>query len=103
MFSLCYTFVDNHKLVADLFQPMTTAATRLINLIILLQRRPNQQAGDLAREPGVTGRHRSYHKPKLPFDRVSVALYNAHHSFKQERYLNENSKKANDSKNAEPS
>jgi predicted DNA-binding transcriptional regulator YafY len=65
--------VDNHHSTFDLFQPMTTPATRLITLIMLLQRRPNQQVGDLARELGVSVR--TVHRYIDMLDEMGIPIY----------------------------
>lgn len=52
---------------------MSTPATRLITLIMLLQRRPNQKAADLAAELGVSVR--SLHRYIEKLDEMGIPIY----------------------------
>ncbi len=52
---------------------MTQPATRLVNLIMLLQRRPNQKAADLARELGISVR--SLHRYMEGLDEMGIPVY----------------------------
>ena len=52
---------------------MPTPATRLVTLILLLQRRPNQKASDLARELGVSVR--TLHRYFGMLDEMGVPVY----------------------------
>lgn len=52
---------------------MTQPATRLINLIMLLQRRPNQKAADLAAELGISVR--SLHRYMDGLDEMGIPIY----------------------------
>ncbi len=52
---------------------MTTTASRLITLIMLLQRRPNQKAGDLARELDVSVR--TLHRYFTMLDEMGIPIY----------------------------
>ena len=52
---------------------MTQPATRLINLIMLMQRRPNQKAADLADELGVSVR--SLHRYMAGLDEMGIPVY----------------------------
>jgi predicted DNA-binding transcriptional regulator YafY len=52
---------------------MSTPATRLITLITLLQRRPNQKASDLAAELGVSVR--SLHRYLQGLDEMGIPIY----------------------------
>ncbi len=52
---------------------MPNTATRLITLIMLLQRRPNQKAGDLARELGISVR--SLHRYFGMLDEMGIPVY----------------------------
>lgn len=52
---------------------MTNPATRLIHLIMLLQRRPNQKAADLARELGVSVR--TLHRYFQMLDELGIPVY----------------------------
>jgi predicted DNA-binding transcriptional regulator YafY len=52
---------------------MTNTATRLISLIMLLQRSPNRKAGDLARELGVS--IRTVHRYFEMLDELGIPLY----------------------------
>ncbi len=57
----------------DFCLPVTTPATRLITLIMLLQRRPNQKAGDLAEELGVSVR--TVHRYIGMLDQMGIPIY----------------------------
>jgi predicted DNA-binding transcriptional regulator YafY len=52
---------------------MSNTATRLINLILLLQRQPNQKAADLAEELGVSVR--SVHRYFAMLDEMGIPVY----------------------------
>lgn len=52
---------------------MTTTATRLITLIMLLQRRPNQKAEELARALGVSVR--TLHRYMAMLDEMGIPIY----------------------------
>lgn len=52
---------------------MTTTATRLITLIMLLQRRPNQKARELARTLGVSVR--TLHRYMAMLDEMGIPIY----------------------------
>jgi predicted DNA-binding transcriptional regulator YafY len=52
---------------------MPNTATRLIHLIMLLQRHPNQKAGDLARELGVSVR--TLHRYMAMLDEMGIPVY----------------------------
>lgn len=52
---------------------MTTTATRLITLIMLLQRRPNQKAEELARALGVSVR--TLHRYMTMLDEMGIPIY----------------------------
>ena len=52
---------------------MTTTATRLITLIMLLQRQPNQKARDLAAELGISVR--SLHRYFAMLDEMGIPIY----------------------------
>jgi predicted DNA-binding transcriptional regulator YafY len=52
---------------------MPTTATRLINLILLLQRKPNQKAADLARELDVSVR--TLHRYFEMLDEIGIPVY----------------------------
>ena len=52
---------------------MSNTATRLINLLMLLQRQPNQKAGDLAEEIGVSTR--SIHRYIAMLDEMGIPVY----------------------------
>jgi len=52
---------------------MPTPATRLLTLIMLLQRRPRQKAGDLARELGVSVR--TVHRYMEMLDEMGIPIY----------------------------
>src|SRR5512135_2910274 len=52
---------------------MTNTATRLITLIMLLQREPNQKATDLAKELGVSVR--SLHRYMSMLDELGIPVY----------------------------
>jgi predicted DNA-binding transcriptional regulator YafY len=52
---------------------VSNTATRLINLILLLQRRPNQKAADLARELGISVR--SLHRYFAMLDEMGIPVY----------------------------
>src|SRR5512136_1770696 len=52
---------------------MANAATRLITLIMLLQRQPNQKAGDLAEKLGVSVR--SLHRYFASLDEMGIPIY----------------------------
>ena len=53
--------------------PMSTTATRLITLIMLLQRRPNQKAEELARALGVSVR--TLHRYMAMLDEMGIPIY----------------------------
>ena len=52
---------------------MSNTATRLITLVMLLQRQPNQKAGELAKELGVSTR--SIHRYINMLDEMGVPVY----------------------------
>lgn len=52
---------------------MTTPATRLITLIMLLQRRPNQKASELAEKLGVSVR--TLHRYFAMLDEMGIPIY----------------------------
>ncbi len=52
---------------------MTNTATRLITLIMLLQRKPNQKATELAKELGVSVR--SLHRYMSMLDELGIPVY----------------------------
>src|SRR5512134_4197729 len=52
---------------------MTNTATRLITLIMLLQREPNQKANDLAKELGISVR--SLHRYMTMLDELGIPVY----------------------------
>ena len=52
---------------------MSNTATRLITLLMLLQRQPNQKAGDLAEELGVSAR--SVHRYIAMLDEMGIPVY----------------------------
>jgi len=52
---------------------MTTTATRLITLIMLLQRQPNQKADELARALGVSVR--TLHRYMTMLDEMGIPIY----------------------------
>jgi predicted DNA-binding transcriptional regulator YafY len=52
---------------------MTTTATRLITLIMLLQRHPNQKAGELARELGISVR--TLHRYFTMLDEMGIPVF----------------------------
>ena len=52
---------------------MTNTATRLITLIMLLQRKPNQKAMDLAQELGISVR--SLHRYMTMLDELGIPVY----------------------------
>ena len=52
---------------------MSNTATRLITLIMLLQRRPNQKAGDLAEALGVSVR--SLHRYIAMLEEMGIPVY----------------------------
>jgi predicted DNA-binding transcriptional regulator YafY len=52
---------------------MSNTATRLITLIMLLQRQPNQKAGELARELGISVR--SMHRYFSMLDEMGIPIY----------------------------
>ena len=53
--------------------PMSNTATRLLTLLMLLQRRPNQKAGDLAEELGVSVR--TLHRYIGMLDEMGIPIY----------------------------
>ncbi len=52
---------------------MSNTATRLITLVMLLQRRPNQKAGELAEGLGVSVR--TLHRYMLMLDEMGIPIY----------------------------